>query len=77
MVLNDNYIERIKIAIQTTYEAIASDLGEVNLEQAVELTLDADRISMYGGDDEALAEFNKLSFKQKKLIAFVALKVYF
>lgn len=73
----DQYVERMEIAIQTTYEAIAADLGEVCLQDAVELTLDADRISMYGRDDEALAEFQKLSYKQKKLIAFVALKVYF
>lgn len=71
------YAERIENAIQTTYESIAPDLGKVCLQDAVELTLDADRVDMYDGDDDAVEQFKKLTYSQKKLIAFKALRSYF
>lgn len=65
-------------AIQNTYEAIAGDLPQgIDLETAIELTLDADRIAMYGYDEDATNYLATLPYTAKKAIAFLALKGYF
>ena len=71
---------RMLSAIQNTYEAIASDLesiGPLSLDSAVEMTLDADRVSMYGYDDEAVQEIGRLDFYERQALAREALKGYF
>ncbi|BCG50021.1 hypothetical protein [Ralstonia phage RP13] len=59
---NKEFSERVRPAMMSTFDAIASDVEQVcidsgeilNNRTAMEFVLDADRISMYGGDNGRL-----------------------
>lgn len=56
--------EELQQAIQMTWEAIGSDCldmaPEIDNEGALEMVLDADRMAMYGGSNEAVDEYRRL-----------------
>lgn len=64
-------------AIQNTYEAIGSDLGEIDLDGAVECTMDADRVAMYGMDEDAYESLKALNWEELQRLGREALKGYF
>lgn len=72
----------IKAAIQQTWQGIAPDViascGEIeDLDELVEVTLDADRVETYGNlTDAAKAEYQAMDYEAKKAIAREALKKY-
>ena len=68
---------RMIVAIQNTYEAIASDLGDVDLNGAVECTLDADRVAMYGMDEDAYLALKDLNWEELERLGKEALRGYF
>jgi hypothetical protein len=65
----DDLQERITRAANRTWQAIGSDIlvavetDSVTQEEVIEAVMDY--IHDYGGDEEAIAEFNKLSFEDK------------
>ena len=69
--------EEIIWAMQSTYEAIWADLGEHDLDIAIEMVLDANRIEMYGDLGDCLELYKSLSFGARFEICTVALRVYF
>lgn len=70
---------KVSRAIFRTWETIASDAMPEEIEEEltneeydeikVEVTLDANRLEMYGGEDEAVAEFRKLPFEAQDAFA--------
>ena len=68
---------RMISAIQLTYEAIAGDLGDVDLNDAVECTLDADRVAMYGMDENAYLALKALNWEEMERLGKEALRSYF
>jgi len=63
--------------IQSTYEAIGLELGEHDLDIAIEMALDADRLSLYGQDPDSLEIFKGLSRVNQLDFAQHALRCYF
>ena len=65
----DDLQERITRAANRTWQAIGSDIlvaaeaDSMTQEEVIEAVLDY--IHDYGGDEEAIAEFNQLSFEDK------------
>ena len=69
--------DRMIVAIQNTYEAIAGDLGDVDFDGAVECTLDADRVAMYGMDEGAYLALKDLNWEELERLGKEALRGYF
>lgn len=73
--------ERITKAIVRTWNAIAADCEAIpgwknKTDDIVEMTLDAGRLNMYGGDEEAVALFDGLPFDQQMKIGRSVLYVF-
>lgn len=69
-------LKRMRRAINRTYQAIGYDCwGESDppLSEAVEVTLDADYMEMYGGDREAVDALRELDYDTQDRIAESAL----
>ena len=69
--------EEIIWAMQSTYEAIGSDIGDHDLDIAVEMVLDANRIEAYGDLGDCLDLYKSLSFGARLELCNVALRAYF
>jgi hypothetical protein len=71
--------ERVKQALRLTWDAIGDDVLRISVEMGegstvdrdtvIEMILDANRPEMFGQDREAIAEFDKLSYKEQVQIA--------
>lgn len=69
--------DRIIKAIRLTYESIATDLGNHDLDEAIEITLDADRVRSYGYDKEAAEVLYALSWGDMYDLGRDSLRTYF
>ena len=71
---------KVRAAIVTTWDTIADDvhaLGDVDLDVAVEMSTDADRMRMYGGNKDAADAFYMLPTEEQERLAREALGGFF
>lgn len=74
--IDDEMLKRMRSVLSTTWGTIGADMEEgrvavyganppaMTAEELAEVILDADYISMYGHDDEAIVMIRKLTFEE-------------